>query len=114
MSLDNPEYSWRKITVEQVSCADTSSWEKDTQLKRKMEKLRGNPKPLDWGSVPILQQGLSSHLIYWSALKRIIKPTDELYRFSTSPESWAHLAGRSGYALVRNRKVVAHIVTLMN
>jgi hypothetical protein len=50
----------------------------------------------------------------WVALRRIIEPGDELYWFSTSHDSWRHLAGRSGYALVRNGEIIADIVTRMN
>ena len=39
---------------------------------------------------------------------------DEIWSFSSSAESWGDLAGRQGYALVRNGQAVAHVVTVMN
>ena len=39
---------------------------------------------------------------------------DEIWSFSSSAESWGNLAGRQGYALVRNGQAVAHVVTVMN
>jgi hypothetical protein len=50
----------------------------------------------------------------WERFKAAMLPGDELYRFSTSPESWEHLAGRSGIALVRNGEIVGKLVTRMN
>ena len=41
-------------------------------------------------------------------------PGDELWTFSSPPETWQHLMGRAGIALVRNGKPIAHIVTMMN
>lgn len=42
------------------------------------------------------------------------KPDDEVWQFSSSPDSWEHLAGRAGLALVRERTVVDAYVTLMS
>lgn len=39
---------------------------------------------------------------------------DELWIFSTSDESWKHLAGRAGISLVRDGQVVSSMVTKMN
>lgn len=39
---------------------------------------------------------------------------DQVWRFSTTQDSWEHLAGRSGFVLVRNGEIVAEAVTLMN
>jgi hypothetical protein len=50
----------------------------------------------------------------WERLKRAMQPGDELYHFSSSPESWKHLAGRRGIALVRNGEIIADIITSMN
>jgi len=50
----------------------------------------------------------------WKALLAQMQPGDELWEFSSSEESWQHLAGRAGFALVRNGEVVASIVTMMN
>ena len=37
----------------------------------------------------------------WLALLAQMQPGDELREFCSSPESWQHLAGRAGSALVR-------------
>jgi hypothetical protein len=42
------------------------------------------------------------------------KPDDEVWEFSSSSDSWEHLAGRAGLALVRERIVIDAYVTLMN
>ena len=50
----------------------------------------------------------------WEALKSEMKPGDEIWTFSSPPETWEALMGRSGIALVRDGEIVQHIVTLMN
>ena len=50
----------------------------------------------------------------WEQFKAAMRPGDELYRFSTSSDSWAHLAGRAGIALVRNGEIAKTIITMMN
>ncbi len=50
----------------------------------------------------------------WIALRKKMLEGDELYEFNSSDESWEHLAGREGIALVRNGEIVADIVTLMS
>jgi hypothetical protein len=50
----------------------------------------------------------------WEALKAAMLPEDELYAFHSSPESWQARAGRRGFALVRNGKVVRRVVTILN
>jgi hypothetical protein len=43
-----------------------------------------------------------------------VRPGYEVYWFSTSEESWRHLAGRSGMALVRDGKIVDTYISIMN
>jgi len=50
----------------------------------------------------------------WKAFKLKAQPGDEVWRFSSPPESWRALAGRAGIALVRNGEIVEKFVTLMN
>jgi hypothetical protein len=50
----------------------------------------------------------------WEALKAEMQPGDELWTFSSSPESWQALAGRSGIALVRNGTPIKTLVGAMN
>jgi hypothetical protein len=39
---------------------------------------------------------------------------DQLWTFTSPPETWQALAGRSGIALLRDGQIVGHHVTLMN
>lgn len=50
----------------------------------------------------------------WEALKAKMKPGDVLRDFRSPPESWQHLAGRAGIALVRGGEVVDILVTTLN
>jgi hypothetical protein len=50
----------------------------------------------------------------WEKFKALIAPGDELRKFSSPAESWEHLAGRAGVALVRDGVPIKIIVTLMN
>lgn len=49
----------------------------------------------------------------WQRLVGQMREGDELWEFSSSPDSWHHLAGRAGIELVREGKVVDTIVTMM-
>ncbi len=48
------------------------------------------------------------------AIFRAFRVGDEIWRFTTSGESWKNLCGRAGYALVRDGTVVETHVTIMN
>jgi hypothetical protein len=50
----------------------------------------------------------------WSAFVKQMQPGDELWFFSSPRASWAWLAGRKGYAIVRNGKKVDSYITRMN
>lgn len=41
-------------------------------------------------------------------------PDDEIWYFESDPLSWRYLAGRAGYAIVRNGEPVGYTVTKMN
>ena len=41
-------------------------------------------------------------------------PDDEIWYFESDPLSWRYLAGRAGYAIVRNGEPVCYTVTKMN
>ncbi|BDD88840.1 hypothetical protein [Desulfofustis limnaeus] len=47
----------------------------------------------------------------WEELKPFIRNNDELWAYNTDQESWDHLAGESGVALVRDGEVIASIMT---
>ncbi len=70
-----------------------------------------NLYPYD-GRVPHVPFGFGNDK--WQRFKAAMQPGDRLYAFSSAPESWAALAGRAGYVLVREGKPVAQFVTLMN
>jgi len=50
----------------------------------------------------------------WVHLKAKMQAGDELWEFSSSEESWKHLAGRAGICIVRQGKVVYSLVTIMS
>lgn len=43
-----------------------------------------------------------------------MEENDEIWKFSSPPDSWQLLCGRSGYALVRNGVVIDTFITMMN
>jgi serine/threonine-protein kinase len=50
----------------------------------------------------------------WRSLLAQMEEGDELWEYTTSPESWRRYAGRAGIMLVRNGRVVDGIVTSLN
>ncbi|MGH9351358.1 MAG: hypothetical protein ACRD2G_04230 [Terriglobia bacterium] len=70
--------------------------EKARLVTRSSARWYEDPKPID-------------RPLYFEPL-----PEDQVWRFTTSEESWRHLAGRSGYALVRNGVVVCDLVAVMS
>jgi len=50
----------------------------------------------------------------WEELKGLMMPGDQIWTFSSPPDSWRDLAGRAGVALVRNGVPVRVVVTVMN
>lgn len=50
---------------------------------------------------------LAEFLILW-------QPGDQLYRFSSPPETWRMMMGRAGIALVHDGKSISYIETMMN
>ena len=49
-----------------------------------------------------------------AALLSKMWPDDEIWYFESDPFSWKYLAGRAGYAIVRNGEPVCYTVTKMN
>jgi len=49
----------------------------------------------------------------WRAFLAQMQEGDELWTFCTPPETWEHMAGLGGFALVRHGKMVARIVRLL-
>jgi hypothetical protein len=50
----------------------------------------------------------------WVELLAAMNEGDEIWSFSSSDNSWQHLAGREGVALLRNGQVVTAIITCMS
>ena len=50
----------------------------------------------------------------WEKLKQQWQEGDELRKFCSPSLSWKCRCGRQGYVILRNGKVVAYMVTLMN
>ena len=50
----------------------------------------------------------------WRTFKDKLEPHDELWYFTSAPESFVHGAGSMGYVILRNGKQVAHFVAIMN
>jgi hypothetical protein len=64
-------------------------------------------------SVEEVDRQLGSHP-EWKALKDAMRSRDELWEFSSPPESWQGLCGRAGIACVRDGRIFATIVLAMN
>lgn len=84
--------------------------------------MTGLVVPPDWLDKPVSVEeidadyGASTSGVHadWEKLKSEMQPGDKLVRFTSPIESWQHLAGRAGIALVRDGKVIDAIVTMMN
>jgi hypothetical protein len=64
--------------------------------------------------VPVLGKPFGFLNAEWEELKARMRPGDELWTFASPPRFWQHMAGRSGIALVRDKKMVCAVVTLKN
>ena len=50
----------------------------------------------------------------WLRLKNLYQPGDKLIEFTSSQESWAQMAGRAGYQLLRGSEILYTVITVMN
>ena len=50
----------------------------------------------------------------WVDFREKLREGDELWEFKSPQKSWDNLAGREGYCIVRDGKVVEHIITVMS
>jgi hypothetical protein len=64
--------------------------------------------------MPQLRKPFGFRNAQWEELKARMRPGDELWTFSSPAHFWEKKAGRCGIALVRDKKMVSAIVTLMN
>lgn len=86
------EWLHRKITVEEC------------EREHLVEDERLGPAPVPFGF----------QYQKWLNVKRQIKKGDELWEFSSPPETWADLCGRAGICIVRDGDIIDSIVTMMN
>ena len=98
----------RRIAVAEVP-SGALQWEKPTPppkgLWRRIRRLfTRSPEPSEAPSIKAAPAWAAAHL----------RPGDELWEYATGPESWAHLCGEMGYAIVRNGKVVEFEMLMMN
>ncbi len=78
--------------------------------------------PAEWLDTPVSVEQLDADYdtpnsgvhADWERLKAEMQPGDRLVRFASPAESWKHLAGRAGIALVRDGNVIDAFVTMMN
>ncbi len=57
---------------------------------------------------------LGPSLREWQRLAAQMRPGDELWEFCSPPETWEHLAGRAGLALVRDGAILDTIIMMVN
>lgn len=50
----------------------------------------------------------------WSEFKQQYKAGDEIWEYDSPSEYWDSLAGRAGFVIVRNDKIIAEITTMEN
>ena len=50
----------------------------------------------------------------WRLVKARMKDGDECWSFRSPPETWQHMSGRAGYAIVREGRPVDGVVMLLN
>jgi hypothetical protein len=76
----------------------------DIEAEHSVRDERLGPDPVPFGFITD----------QWQALLARMEPGDELWAFSSPPETWQHLCGRAGIALVRNGEVIEAMTTMMN
>jgi hypothetical protein len=77
--------------------------EKAEQAHQVSDKRLG-PKPVPFGFINAR----------WEEFKAGIRPGDELWEFSSPDRSWKDLAGRAGFCIVRQGRIIDAIITRMN
>ena len=71
-------------------------------VQQRWERIQ-NPQPND-------KRAVSLEFVK-SMFGSTLEENDELWKFSSPPDSWQLLCGRSGYALVRNGVVIDTFIT---
>lgn len=70
-----------------------------------------NAQLVDADIEELVQKALERGQADWNTFVSDMIPTDELWFFTSSPDEWASLAGRSGYAIVREGQIVKAQIT---
>lgn len=93
------DWLFEKLDLEAVEQEYTPRWQDDPERAARHPELK-------------LPFGFNNSA--WVQFRDKVQPGDEIWRFSSPIESWEHLAGRGGIALVRAGKVIATITTMMS
>lgn len=116
LSAIDPTYvvSDSEVITKQVQVAERWAREEIQRIKSERpypprEWLTERVTLADIGDVRSL-----SHRKWSSVIKARATERDELWRFSSPADQWQNLAGRAGFALVREGRPIDHVVTLMN
>jgi hypothetical protein len=101
------------------STRDGTNWPPKEWLKRRLslaefEAFGEQADPLSEGAPAVLRFGGDQAMRKRAALKVRMLEGDEIWSFTSPPDTWRNLFGRAGIVLIRDDRVVAHIVTLMN
>ena len=51
---------------------------------------------------------------FWSSFRSKLRDGDEIWQYCSDRDSWDHLAGRAGYQITRDGKIIEGILTIMN
>lgn len=88
----NRDWLTKRLTVQEI----------ETKYSVRDDRLGPNPVPFGF---------LNDR---WQDLLAPMQPGDEIWEFSSPPETWQRLSGRAGLALVRNGEIVDTLTTAMN
>jgi len=69
--------------------------------------------PVDWLVEPVADITAEEYSARY-AVTVVIQEGDVVWRFSSPPDSWKYLAGRAGFALVRDGQIVHSRLTILS
>ncbi len=103
----------RRVTVAEV-LGQMTEWDKPPEPRRglwlRVRRL--------FGRAPVTDSALQTagrHVRYMREwIETNLRPGDELWEYDTAGNSWAHMCGEMGYAIVRNGKVVEFEMLMEN
>ena len=116
---DPDEFSGTPVTRTGLLCT-LGSYAAHSELLL-TELVVGNEAESVKAEMKTKEQLVTSYAEIWSGPPVKLDPpvyftplaTDEVWKFITSKRSWQHLAGRAGYALVRDGVMICDTVTVM-